>query len=59
MAVKTVIECDGKNCNTSATFPFGAFEMADLPTVFWSFDCDNEFYYCPSCVKKMKASGEL
>jgi hypothetical protein len=59
MSVTVVIMCDGKNCSTKAEFPFGCFEMGDFPTIDWSYDTDNEFYYCPSCVKKMIASGEL
>lgn len=59
MAAKVVVECDGNGCDTEAWFEFGYFGEGDLPTIDWSFDTDNEFYYCPSCVKKMIASGEL
>jgi hypothetical protein len=59
MVAKVMIECDGNNCEEKAFFDFGYFGEGDLPTVFWSYDADNEFYYCPSCVKKMIARGEL
>ena len=58
MAAKTVIECDGQGCCERAEFPFGHFNMGDLPTVMWEFDELNEFYYCPACDEKMEANGE-
>ncbi len=59
MAAKVIVECDGRKCSTSYEFDFQCFDAGDLPTIHWSYDADNEFYYCPSCVKKMIASGEL
>lgn len=59
MAAKVVVECDGRSCFNETVFDFGVFCEGDLPTCYWSYDADNESYYCPSCVKKMIESGEL
>ena len=63
MGVKTVIKCDGSNhglkCESNDEFDLGHFVEGDLPTWEWSYDSVNGFYYCPKCVKKMIASGEL
>ena len=59
MAAKVVIECDGRSCFNEREFQFGSFNEGDLPDINWSYDADNEFYYCPSCVKKMIANGEM
>lgn len=59
MTVQTTVECDGGGCNESSEFDHGSFDMGDLPDINWHFDADNEFYYCPGCVKKMIANGEL
>lgn len=63
MTAKTVIKCDGnrygKSCESKEEFDLGRFVEGDLPTWEWSYDSDNEFYYCPKCVKRMIASGEL
>ena len=59
MSARVKIECDGRSCFNEAEFDFGAFNEGDLPTIYWSYDADNEYYYCPQCVKKMIANGEL
>lgn len=59
MSIKTVVECDGNGCDTNMTFSLDCWEYGDLPTIEWRYDSDNQFYYCPSCVKKLIASGEL
>ena len=59
MGIKALIECDGGGCCTSTEFEYDEFDVGDLPDINWHFDGDNWFYYCPGCVKKMKASGEL
>lgn len=59
MGIKVLIECDGSGCDTTAEFQHDEFDVGDLPDINWSFDADNWFYYCPSCVKKMIANGEL
>lgn len=59
MGIKTVIECDGNGCAMTAQFQYDEFNVGDLPDINWHFDVDNWFYYCPHCVKKMVANGEL
>ena len=59
MTAKVVIECDGNGCFNEREFPFGSFNEGDLPDINWSYDSDNEFYYCPACVKQMISNGEL
>lgn len=59
MTVKTIVRCDGSGCSIAIEFDFESFDMGDFPDLNWSYDADNEFYYCPSCVKKMIRSGEL
>jgi hypothetical protein len=59
MAAIAVIECDGEDCEVSEWFDFDCFKMGDLPNIYWNFDSNSEFYYCPICVKKMTDNGEL
>ena len=61
MTEKTVISCDGGNCDSGSEHEHygGDFMICDITDIGWSYDADNEFHYCPSCVKKMIANGEL
>ena len=58
MSAKVVVKCDGRSCFNEREFEFGCFNEGDLPGINWSYDADNAFYYCPSCVKRMISNGE-
>lgn len=52
-------ECDGNGChNGHELSPAEPYDFESIPDE-WSFDEINEFCYCPWCVEKMVASGEL
>ena len=59
MSEKTVVNCDGRDCDSEHEHHGGDFMICDITGIGWSYDEINEFHYCPSCVVKLKSNGEL
>ena len=52
MTKKIIIRCDGCACDSELE---GG--LRDAVHVNWACDEENEFHYCPTCVKAMKDAG--
>ena len=59
MSIKTICECDGQWCYREEEFEYLPSFDSELPADGWIFDHTTDSHYGPSCVEKMKLSGEL
>lgn len=59
MSIKTICECDGQGCYREEEFEYLPSFDSELPADGWIFDRTTDSHYCPSCVEKMKLTGEI
>lgn len=59
MSVELNVLCDGRLCYSEQMFYEPELNERDLKRKGWRFDYENCLYYCPKCVPKMIASGDL